>query len=289
MQAIRLRTILLLFIVLLAGCRQRRLSSADVQLELSASDQRVGETTLLLRVTDRDGAAVNDPGQLSVRGDMDHAGMVPVLAEADSSEDGVFSLPFEWTMGGGWIVEARLTLPNGDVALETFRFEILSEATEAGTMNMGHGETPGESSAAYLRIQNRGEGDVTLVSATSAAAAELSFHRTVADGDMARMEAVNSVLIPAGETVDLAPGGLHIMLLDLQADLPPESALTLRLACDSGETYDLDFPVMTMRMGELDDEVAIGDLVFSQRWARPAQAGGMTNHAQMHDSATPSN
>ena len=64
MLAIRLRTVLLISILLLAGCRQQQLGSADVQLELSASDQRVGETTLLVRVSDRDGAAVSDPGKL---------------------------------------------------------------------------------------------------------------------------------------------------------------------------------------------------------------------------------
>ena len=138
---------------LLAGCRQQQLSSADVLLEMSASDQRVGETTLLVRVSDRDGNAVSNPGTLSVRGDMDHAGMTPVLAQADNAVDGVFSLPFEFTMGGGWIVDATLTLPNGDVALETFEFEILSEATAADQhemdhsdmSDMDHGDTPGRS------------------------------------------------------------------------------------------------------------------------------------------------
>ena len=155
-------------------------------------------------------------------------------------------------------------------------------------MKMDHDDMPGESSAAYLRIQNRGESDVTIVSATSDAAARSPF---IARSRMATWRAwkpSNSVIIPAGETLDLAPGGLHIMLMDLQADLPPGSALTLRLECDAGESYDLEFPVMTMQMSELDDAVAIGDLVFSQRWARPAQAGGTANHAQLHDSATPS-
>lgn len=272
MTAFRCRFLLLVFIIALAGCRQQRLSSADIQLEMSASDQRVGETMLVVRVSDREGNALSNPGVLTLRGDMDHAGMAPVLAVAESAVDGVFSLPFEWTMGGGWMVEARLTLPNGDVALETFEFEILSEATEA---DMDHSAMPGESSAVYLRIRNRGDSDVTIVSASSAAAAELAFHRTAVEDDMARMEALDSLRIPAGETVDLAPGGTHIMLTGLTADLPPQSVLALRLERDTGEVYDLDFSVMNMLMSELDDAIAIGDLVFSNRWARPARAGGM--------------
>ena len=284
------RAILLIGLLLLASCRQQQLSSADVQLELSASDRRVGETLLLLRVSDRDGKAVSKPGTLSIRGDMDHAGMAPVLAEAESAAEGVFSIPFEWTMGGSWTVEATLTLPNDDVASETFAFEILNEATAADMADMAdladmdHSAIPG--SALYLRIYNRGDSDQTLVSASSAAANEVAIHRTVAENDMARMEAVDSIFIPAGETVDLSPGGMHIMLTGLTADLPPGHALMLRLQSDAGETYELEVPVMNMLMSELDDAVAIGDLVFSQRWARPARAGAMA-HADMNMPATP--
>ena len=270
MTAVARRILILVIVLALAGCRQQQLSSADVRLEMSASDKRVGETTLLVRVSDRDGKPLSDPGALSLRGDMDHAGMTPVLAEAERALDGVFNVPFEWTMGGGWIVEARLTLPNGDVAVDTFEFEILSQAAEA---DMDHSAMPGESSAVYLRVRNRGDSDAAIVSASTAAAAEVAFHRTVVEGEMARMEAVDNLRIPAGETVDLAPGGRHIMLSGLAADLEPGSALTLRLESESGATYDLDFSVLNMLMGELDDAVEMDDLVFSQRWARPAQAG----------------
>ncbi len=287
MPAIRIPRVLLIIMVVVAGCRQQQLNSTDVQLELTASELRVGETSLVVRVTDRDGKAISAPGSLSVRGDMDHAGMVPVLAKAESAVDGVFSLPFEWTMGGAWIVEARLTLPNGDVAFESFQFEILSEAPADDMMAMDHGELPGESSALYLRIHNRGQSDATLVAASSPAAREVAFHRTVTGDGMARMKAVESLHIPAGKTLELAPGGLHIMLTSLTTDLLPDSAMTLRLAGESGETYDLDIRILDMPMGDLDDAFEIGDLVFSNRWARPASAGRM-DRAEMGMSATAS-
>ena len=149
----RLPIILIILIILLlaAACRQQRIAPADVRLELTATNRLVGETTLLLAVTDKDGNAIADPGALRVRGDMSHAGMVPVFAEADQSTDGVFSLPFTWTMAGGWIVEASLTLPNGELAAETFSFEILSESSE--DENARHGsQRYGTSSG---RIQRR--------------------------------------------------------------------------------------------------------------------------------------
>ena len=71
------RLVLGAIIVLLAACRQQQLTSDDIQLAMTASDTLVGETTLLISVSDRDGKPIANPGTLRVRGDMDHAGMVP--------------------------------------------------------------------------------------------------------------------------------------------------------------------------------------------------------------------
>ena len=82
---------------------------------MTVSDLLVGDTTLTVRVSDKQGNPLADPGTLSLRGDMDHAGMIPVLAEAEGAVDGVFKVPFEWTMGGSWIVEASLALSADEV------------------------------------------------------------------------------------------------------------------------------------------------------------------------------
>ncbi|MDE2854581.1 MAG: copper chaperone PCu(A)C [Chloroflexota bacterium] len=276
------RSAKLLFIVLLtcAACRQGQVTPADIQLELSASDRRVGETTLLVSVTDKDGKAIAQPGKLNVRGDMNHAGMIPVFAESDQATEGLFSLPFEWTMGGSWIVEASVKLPNGEVASQTFNFEILREASEDEHSNMDHGgmdQAEGEASAVYMRISNRGASDRVIVSAASAAAERIEFHRTIVEADIARMEALDALVIPAGETLLLQPGGAHIMLSGLAEDLRPDGSFSLQLKCDAGEVYELDISIANMLMDELDDAVEYGDLVFSNRWARPAKAGGMAH------------
>ncbi len=263
---------LLLIMALLAGCRQRQLAATDVQLEMSVSRMLVGETTLRVTVKDSQGNALPNPGKLRVRGDMDHAGMAPVSVQSETAPDGKFTLPFEWTMGGGWIVEASLALENGEVAVETFRYEVL---TEAGEDEMNHSEMRGESSAAYMRISNRGETDMTIVAASSAAIEHVEFHRAIVENDIARMEKLNGLVIPAGETVELMPGGAHIMLKGLKADLLPQGQLALQLECESGAVYDLEISVLDMPMSEPDDAVEIGDLVFSNRWARPAKAGTM--------------
>ena len=267
-----------------AACRQQQISAADIQLELQASDTLVGETTLLVSVKERDGKAVANPGALKVRGDMNHAGMIPVFAQTDESTNGVFSLPFEWTMAGGWIIEASLTLPNGDTAIETFSFEILAEADEDEMAPIDHSkmdrDSAGEASAVYMRIRNSGATDHIIVSAHSAAAERIDFHRTIIEDDIARMEKLSALFIPAGETLELRPGGAHIMLSGLQEDLRRENSFSLQLKFSTGEVYEMDIHIADKLMRDLNDAVEFGDLVFSNRWARPARAGG-TAHADM--------
>ncbi len=243
-------------------------------MQLSASDRLVGDATLLLAVRDKDGKPVAAPGALKLRADMNHAGMIPSFAASDKAVDGVFSLPFAWTMAGSWIVEARLTLPNGDSATEIFNFEILPEAG-AGLAGMDHGGMPGEKSAVYMRISNRGDSDRVIVSAESEAAKQIEFHRTLVEDDVARMEALETLVIPAGEMLELRPGGAHIMLSGLTADLLPEGEFALRLKCDAGEVYSLDISIADRGMSDLDDKVEFGDLVFSNRWTRPAKSSDL--------------
>ena len=259
---------MLCFAVLLmtaAACRQPLPSAADIQLHITVDDRQVGETTLRVTATDTEGNSIENPGALSIRGDMSHAGMTPVFAEADQAVDGVFILPFEWTMGGEWIVEASLTLASGEVYQQTFNYEIMSEARHA---------MPGETSALYMRIANRGARAITIRSAETSVAHRAEFHETIVENDVARMETLEGLVIPAGETLELRPAGKHIMLSQLTQDIAPHSTVNVRLILDSGEPLDIAAVVLDMRMDELDDRVEFGELAFSQIWLRPAAGMG---------------
>lgn len=112
----------------LVGCRRSQQSgTADLTIELlSPTTQAMnGDNVLQLRVTDADGAPVDD-ATLALIGDMTHAGMVPVLAEADSGENGLYLVPFTWTMAGDWIVSVRATLPDGAWREEQFDVSVNS-------------------------------------------------------------------------------------------------------------------------------------------------------------------
>ena len=72
---------------------------------------------------------------------------------------------------------------------------------------------------AYLSITNHGARADTLIAAHSPVAARVEFHRTSLEGGMAKMRPTGSLVIGPGETLTAAPGGLHLMLVDLEAPL----------------------------------------------------------------------
>lgn len=99
-------------------------------------------------------------------------------------------------------------------------------------------------SAAYLRLLNIGESDDTLVSAAADVAGIVEIHEMVMSNDLMAMRPLEGGLpIAVGETAALAPGGVHIMLMDLPAELEEGTAFTLTLTFASGEELVLGVPV----------------------------------------------
>jgi len=81
-----------------------------------------------------------------------------------------------------------------------------------------------KTSAAYLEITNNGALDDRLIAAQAAIAQRVEIHSMEMDGGVMRMRAVDGgLVIAAGDSVTLAPGGLHIMLMGLTTDLPAGS------------------------------------------------------------------
>ena len=129
--------VLLVPLLVLVGCRQTTEATAEnvnIEVALDTEMAMVGDATLLVTVTTDDGTAVND-ATVAVTGDMTHAGMVPVIPEPVSeAEEGVYSIPFEFTMGGDWIITVDVTLANGDTASTTY--EIDGVEGDMGDMDM---------------------------------------------------------------------------------------------------------------------------------------------------------
>lgn len=88
----------------------------------------------------------------------------------------------------------------------------------------------GGTSAAYLQIENGTDTADTLVAIRTDAAGRAEVHQTGEADGLRTMDPVEGGLpVGSGQTVILEPGGLHVMLLDLQRDLSPGDSLLLEL------------------------------------------------------------
>ncbi|KIT16162.1 copper chaperone PCu(A)C [Jannaschia aquimarina] len=100
--------------------------------------------------------------------------------------------------------------------------------------------------AGYVVIENRGDTDDTLISASIAGgvAGMVQLHEMAMDGDVMRMREVEGgIVIPAGESVSLMPGGLHIMLMDLQTPLEVGAEHEVTLSFEEAGEVTLTMPV----------------------------------------------
>lgn len=83
--------------------------------------------------------------------------------------------------------------------------------------------------AAYMVIENNGAVEDRLLSASVDFANTVELHETKEINGMMQMSPVEAIPVPANGGVELAPGGLHVMLLDLTSELEPGAKVTLRL------------------------------------------------------------
>lgn len=101
-----------------------------------------------------------------------------------------------------------------------------------------------ERGAGYMTLHNGGHQARTLVGAHADWAQQIQIHESrESDGQM-RMEALNNGLTLApGETIELAPMGLHLMLMGLDAPLTEGDKHALTLEFANGETLDTQLEV----------------------------------------------
>ncbi len=87
----------------------------------------------------------------------------------------------------------------------------------------------GATGAGFLSVSNRGAAADRLLSASTPAARAVELHTMIRDGDVMRMRAVEAVEVPPGQTVELRPGGLHMMLVGLSRPLREGEAVPVVL------------------------------------------------------------
>lgn len=79
----------------------------------------------------------------------------------------------------------------------------------------------GERAAMYFSVTNNGSADDELLGVSAAAARNAEIHSTEHEGGTVKMVPIAGLTVPAGARVDLAPGGYHVMLTEIEWSLEP--------------------------------------------------------------------
>lgn len=99
----------------------------------------------------------------------------------------------------------------------------LAHEFTAGTLTIGHPyarpTAPAQpTGAGYLTLVNRGGDDRLVgVSVAPAIAERVEMHSMSMDGNVMRMREVAGIDVPSAQTIELKPGGLHLMFVGLKA------------------------------------------------------------------------
>jgi periplasmic copper chaperone A len=107
-----------------------------------------------------------------------------------------------------------------------------------GSMSGGTGNA-----ALYVTLRNVAADPDPLLGASSAAAGHVELHETIRDGEVMRMRPVTQLVVPAGGVLEMKPGGLHIMLINLKRALRPGDRVPVTLTFGHAAPLSLDVQV----------------------------------------------
>lgn len=96
----------------------------------------------------------------------------------------------------------------------------------------------------YMAITNAGDTDDRLVE-IRAEFPRVMIHATEMDGDIAKMVQIDGLDIPAGQTVTLAPGGLHVMFMGLSDPFEAGQDIPAVLVFEHAGELEMTFNVQT--------------------------------------------
>ena len=98
--------------------------------------------------------------------------------------------------------------------------------------------------AGYMTIHNPQSKAVSIVSLRSDAFSSIEIHQTIEQDGMMNMEQVPSLKIEPNSSVQLAPGGLHLMMMNPSEPTQPGDQLEIVIVLDDGSEQRVEMQVI---------------------------------------------
>ena len=106
---------------------------------------------------------------------------------------------------------------------------------------------PGQQVAGgFMKIENKGASVDQLLSASSPAAGEVQLHEMAMEGNVMKMRQVKDIAVPAGGTVELKPGGYHLMFMNIKSPLTAGETIPVKLKFAKAGELEVKMSVNTM-------------------------------------------
>jgi len=99
---------------------------------------------------------------------------------------------------------------------------------------------------AFFVVKNAGATSDRLIGAASPVAGGAELHEMAMDGGVMKMRAIGAMDVPAGGKLELKPGGLHVMMVDLKQPLKPGDKLPLTLTFEKAGSIVVSVDVEAM-------------------------------------------
>lgn len=134
-----------------------------------------------------------------------------------------------------------------------FSFSAQAQNAKVGSVQIENAYTratvPGQHAAGgFMKIENKGVAD-QLVSASSPVAGEVQLHEMAMEGNVMKMRQVKDIAVPAGGAVELKPGGLHLMFMNIKAPLTAGETVPVKLKFAKAGEVEVKMSVNAMGAG----------------------------------------
>ncbi len=96
----------------------------------------------------------------------------------------------------------------------------------------------------FITIKNAGSADDRLIAAESKAAGQVELHEMAVVNDVMKMRQLNDgIPVPAGQTVELKPGGLHLMFMDVKEPFVEGGKVAVTLTFEKAGSVEISLPI----------------------------------------------
>ena len=135
----------------------------------------------------------------------------------------------------------------GAAALSFAALAVHAHEYKLGALTIGHpyaratvaGQPTG---GGYMKLVNGGPAD-RLVSVSADVSSSVELHEMKMESDVMRMRQVDAIALQSGQTVELKPGGYHLMFVGLKAPLKAGESFPMKLKFEKAGEVTVDVKI----------------------------------------------